>query len=81
MRVTEEEWTEQVLNFEHYKRRGPMYLDKAFTQVGSLYRVFLGGGWGVGWGVQMEGQKRVIAGDGQKSCWTLRLEFCEFCEH
>lgn len=32
MRVTEEEWTEQVLNFEHYKRRGPMYLDKAFTQ-------------------------------------------------
>ena len=43
MRVTEEEWTEQVLNFEHYKRRGPMYLDKAFTQVGSLYTVFLGG--------------------------------------
>lgn len=33
MRMTEEEWTEQVLNFEHYKRRGPMYLDKAFTQV------------------------------------------------
>ncbi|XP_025098007.1 LOW QUALITY PROTEIN: dynein gamma chain, flagellar outer arm-like [Pomacea canaliculata] len=32
MRMTEEEWTEQVLNFEHYKRRGPMYLDKAFTQ-------------------------------------------------
>ena len=47
MRVTEEEWTEQVLNFEHYKRRGPMYLDKAFTQVGSLYTVFLGGGGGV----------------------------------
>ncbi|CAL1527205.1 unnamed protein product [Lymnaea stagnalis] len=32
MRVTEEEWTEQVLNFEHYKKRGPMYLDKAFTE-------------------------------------------------
>ena len=56
MRVTEEEWTEQVLNFEHYKRRGPMYLDKAFTQVGSLY-IFLGGGVGVGAGLQMEGQK------------------------
>ncbi|XP_067674368.1 uncharacterized protein [Haliotis asinina] len=32
MRMTEEEWTEQVLNFEHYKKRGPMYLDKAFTE-------------------------------------------------
>ncbi|GFN75495.1 dynein beta chain, ciliary [Plakobranchus ocellatus] len=32
MRVTEEEWTEQVLNFEHYKKRGPMFLDKAFTE-------------------------------------------------
>ncbi|ESO89151.1 hypothetical protein LOTGIDRAFT_229063 [Lottia gigantea] len=32
MRQTEEEWTEQVLNFEHYKKRGPMYLDKAFTE-------------------------------------------------
>jgi dynein heavy chain len=25
MKVTEEEWTEQVLAFEHYKKRGPMY--------------------------------------------------------
>ncbi|XP_055954878.1 dynein axonemal heavy chain 8 [Patella vulgata] len=32
MRLTEEEWTEQVLNFEHYKKRGPMYLDKIFTE-------------------------------------------------
>lgn len=32
MRLTEEEWTEQVLTFEHYKRRGPIYLDKSFTQ-------------------------------------------------
>ncbi|XP_055889444.1 dynein axonemal heavy chain 8-like isoform X3 [Biomphalaria glabrata] len=32
MRLTEEEWTEQVLNFQHYKKRGPMYLDKAFTE-------------------------------------------------
>ncbi|XP_052089132.1 uncharacterized protein LOC127725852 isoform X10 [Mytilus californianus] len=32
MKVTEEEWTEQVLAFEHYKKRGPMYLDKAFTE-------------------------------------------------
>ncbi|KAJ8314952.1 hypothetical protein KUTeg_007102 [Tegillarca granosa] len=32
MRVTEEEWTEQVLAFEHYKKRGPMFLDKAFTE-------------------------------------------------
>ncbi|XP_035829673.1 dynein heavy chain 5, axonemal isoform X2 [Aplysia californica] len=32
MRVTEEEWTEQVLNFDHYKKRGPMFLDKAFTE-------------------------------------------------
>ncbi|XP_041355189.1 dynein gamma chain, flagellar outer arm-like isoform X3 [Gigantopelta aegis] len=32
MRMTEEEWTEQVLNFEHYKKRGPMFLDKAFTE-------------------------------------------------
>ena len=30
--MTEEEWTEQVLNFEPYKRRGPMYLDKASTE-------------------------------------------------
>ena len=22
----------QVLNFEHYKKRGPMFLDKAFTE-------------------------------------------------
>ncbi|XP_053397319.1 dynein axonemal heavy chain 5-like isoform X6 [Mercenaria mercenaria] len=32
MRMTEEEWTEQVLAFEHYKRRGPIYLDKVFTE-------------------------------------------------
>ncbi|KAL5009692.1 hypothetical protein ScPMuIL_011997 [Solemya velum] len=32
MRMTEEEWTEQVLSFEHYKRRGPVYLDKVFTE-------------------------------------------------
>ena len=32
LRMTEEEWTEQVLNFEPYKRRGPMYLDKASTE-------------------------------------------------
>ena len=32
MRMTEEEWTEQVLAFEPYKRRGPIYLDKAFTE-------------------------------------------------
>lgn len=32
MRLTEEEWTEQVLSFENFKKRGPMYLDKAFTQ-------------------------------------------------
>ena len=32
MRITEEEWTEQVLAFEHYKRLGPIYLDKAFTE-------------------------------------------------
>ncbi|CAG5121564.1 unnamed protein product, partial [Candidula unifasciata] len=32
MRMTEEEWTEQVLNFEHYKKRGPMFLDKTFTE-------------------------------------------------
>ena len=32
MRMTEEEWTEQVLTFEHYKKRGPMFLDKAFTE-------------------------------------------------
>jgi hypothetical protein len=25
MKVTEEEWTEQVLAFEHYKKRGPKY--------------------------------------------------------
>jgi dynein heavy chain len=30
--MTEEEWTEQVLAFEHYKRRGPIYLDKVFTE-------------------------------------------------
>ena len=32
MRITEEEWTEQVLAFEHYKKLGPIYLDKAFTE-------------------------------------------------
>ncbi|OWF37572.1 Dynein heavy chain 5, axonemal [Mizuhopecten yessoensis] len=32
MRVTEEEWNEQVLTFEHYKKRGPMYLDKVSTE-------------------------------------------------
>ena len=32
MRMTEEEWTEQVLAFEPYKRRGPIFLDKAFTE-------------------------------------------------
>ena len=32
LRMTEEEWTEQVLNFEHYKKRGPMFLDKTFTE-------------------------------------------------
>ena len=32
MRMTEEEWTEQVLAFEPYKRRGPIYLDKVFTE-------------------------------------------------
>ncbi|BFZ10052.1 hypothetical protein BsWGS_13093 [Bradybaena similaris] len=32
MRMTEEEWTEQVLNFVHYKKRGPMFLDKMFTE-------------------------------------------------
>ncbi|CAH1799095.1 unnamed protein product [Owenia fusiformis] len=32
MRITEEEWTEQVLQFEPYKKRGPIYLDKAFTE-------------------------------------------------
>ena len=47
MRVTEEEWTEQVLNFEHYKRRGPMYLDKAFTQVGCAEGVRRGRGEGM----------------------------------
>ena len=32
MRVTEEEWNEQVLTFEHYKKRGPMYLEKTSTE-------------------------------------------------
>ena len=32
LRMTEEEWTEQVLNFKHYKKRGPMFLDKTFTE-------------------------------------------------
>ena len=32
MRMTEEEWTEQVLAFEPYKRRGPIYLDKVSTE-------------------------------------------------
>ena len=28
LRITEEEWTEQVLTFTEYKRRGPIYLEK-----------------------------------------------------
>ncbi|XP_030850579.1 dynein heavy chain 8, axonemal isoform X3 [Strongylocentrotus purpuratus] len=28
LRVTEEEWTEQVMTFTDYKRRGPIYLEK-----------------------------------------------------
>ncbi len=28
LRITEEEWTEQVLSFEEYKKRGPIYLEK-----------------------------------------------------
>lgn len=32
MRITEEEWTEQVLAFVNYKRLGPIYLDKEFTE-------------------------------------------------
>ncbi|XP_074662754.1 uncharacterized protein LOC141915202 [Tubulanus polymorphus] len=32
LRVTEEEWTEQVLTFEPYKRRGPIYLEKLSTE-------------------------------------------------
>lgn len=32
LRMTEEEWTEQVLNFEPFKKRGPMYLDKTSTE-------------------------------------------------
>ena len=28
LRITEEEWTEQVLTFTDYKRRGPIYLEK-----------------------------------------------------
>lgn len=32
MRQTEEEWTEQVLAFQPYKRRGPILLDKSFTE-------------------------------------------------
>jgi dynein heavy chain len=30
--MTEEEWTEQVLMFEPFKKRGPMYLDKSSTE-------------------------------------------------
>ncbi|XP_033113255.1 dynein heavy chain 5, axonemal-like isoform X2 [Anneissia japonica] len=28
LRITEEEWTEQVLMFQNYKKRGPIYLEK-----------------------------------------------------
>ncbi|XP_070568705.1 dynein axonemal heavy chain 5-like isoform X4 [Ptychodera flava] len=28
LRITEEEWTEQVLTFQNYKKRGPIYLEK-----------------------------------------------------
>ncbi len=28
LRITEEEWTEQVLTFQKYKDRGPIYLEK-----------------------------------------------------
>lgn len=31
-RVTEDEWNEQMLTFEHYKNRGPMFLDKVSTE-------------------------------------------------
>ena len=32
MRKIEEIWTENVLCFDHYKLRGPIYLDRVFTQ-------------------------------------------------
>ncbi|XP_064629693.1 uncharacterized protein LOC135488785 isoform X2 [Lineus longissimus] len=32
LRITEEEWTEQVLSFEAYKRRGPIFLEKLATE-------------------------------------------------